>query len=574
MEQRRLIGKGKFILLTAGYFVLCNWAFIVLTRVIQPILLGEVHFNWLVRTIVAPIPLSLVLFLPFVFIAGRFYERPDFDFPGKMQSGVKILAVVAFALTFIMTYTGDGGDLIMIGMISLNVMLAIVNASYALRFVLVRLVARNFPDFDQTRQTVRLAPRIMFIVLLGVNMMMMFINGVHVVYRGVYFQNQALRMTQSMELALASGGGAAAARAAARGFAVNEATAATADPAQAMAIQAASEGRGHAVKGDVVLAALALGEGGRYLVASAPVSVVHAVLYRNFTSPMIVFSLLAALFGLLVWLMVRSMARPIERVIDGLDEVGGAVAQSARHLSSSSQSLAEGSSQQAASLEESAASMEQMSAMTRRNAHSAQQCHQLMGQAAAHVTQARQVMDQLNASMEQVTAASEATFKIIKTIDEVAFQTNLLALNAAVEAARAGEAGAGFAVVADEVRNLALRAAAAARETSAMIEDTVGKVKAGAAMADQAAQGFAAVASATGKVGELVGEIAAASDEQARGIVQVGQAVSQMDQLTQRNAAGAEETASAAHDMDGQAKRMHALVRALAALISNRHRGE
>ena len=573
MEQRRLIGKGKFILLTAGYFMLCNWAFIVLTRVIQPILLGEVHLNWLVRTAVAPIPLSLVLFLPFVFIAGRFYDRPDFDFPGKMQSGVKILAVVAFALTFLMTYTGDGGDLIMIGMISLNVLLAIVNAGYALRFVLVRLVARNFPDFDQTRQTVRLAPRIMFIVLLGVNMMMMFINGVHVVYRGVYFQNQALRMTQSMELALASGGGAAAARAAARGFAVSEATAATADPAQALAIQAASEGRDYVVKGEAVLTALTLGEGGRYLVASAPVSVVHGVLYRNFVSPMIVFCLLAALFGLLVWLMVRSMTRPLERVIDGLDEVGGAVAQSARHLSSSSQSLAEGSSQQAASLEESAASMEQMSAMTRRNAQSAQQCHQLMGQAAGHVAQARQVMDQLNASMEQVTAASEATSKIIKTIDEISFQTNLLALNAAVEAARAGEAGAGFAVVADEVRNLALRAAAAARETSAMIEDTVGKVKAGAAMADQAAQGFAAVASATGKVGELVGEIAAASDEQARGIVQVDQAVGQMDQLTQRNAAGAEETASAAHDMDGQAKRMHALVRALAALISNRAQG-
>ena len=42
------------------------------------------------------------------------------------------------------------------------------------------------------------------------------------------------------------------------------------------------------------------------------------------------------------------------------------------------------------------------------------------------------------------------------------------------------------------------------------------------------------VAAAT-KVGELIGEIAAASNEQAQGIQQINQAVSQMDQVTQQN---------------------------------------
>src|SRR5512135_3388097 len=83
---------------------------------------------------------------------------------------------------------------------------------------------------------------------------------------------------------------------------------------------------------------------------------------------------------------------------------------------------------------------------------------------------------QLNDSMKEISAASEQTQKIVKTIDEIAFQTNLLALNAAVEAARAGEAGAGFAVVADEVRNLAMRAADAARNSSGMMQDIVNKV--------------------------------------------------------------------------------------------------
>jgi methyl-accepting chemotaxis protein len=205
--------------------------------------------------------------------------------------------------------------------------------------------------------------------------------------------------------------------------------------------------------------------------------------------------------------------------------------------------------------------------MTKQNADNAHQADTLSREAGQIVSKANETVMQLTQSMGEISLASEETSKIIKTIDEIAFQTNLLALNAAVEAARAGEAGAGFAVVADEVRSLAMRAAEAAKNTSELIESTVTKVKNGAGLVDETKQAFDHVADSTGKVAELVGEIAAASTEQAQGIDQINQAMADMDKVTQSAAANAEETASASEQMNSQADSMQAFVNDLMAVI-------
>lgn len=268
-----------------------------------------------------------------------------------------------------------------------------------------------------------------------------------------------------------------------------------------------------------------------------------------------------------VLFFARSISRPISRVVQGLSEGAEQVAAASSQVSSSSQSLAEGASEQAASLEETSSSLEEMTSMTRQNADHASEANGLMTEITRVVEESNAAMSALNVSMKDIAGASEETSKIIKTIDEIAFQTNLLALNAAVEAARAGEAGAGFAVVADEVRNLAIRAADAAKNTTSLIETTINKVKEGTQLVNRAGDAFQLVSSSTTKMGELVGEIAAASSEQAQGIDQINKAVAEMDKVVQQNAANAEESAAAAEELNAQAEQMKVYVNELVAVI-------
>ncbi len=281
-----------------------------------------------------------------------------------------------------------------------------------------------------------------------------------------------------------------------------------------------------------------------------------------------IISLIAGLGGVLLliitgFFIARSIDRSLKSAILGLTQSSDKVAIDSTEVASSSQSLAEGASEQAASIEETSSSLEEMSSMTRQNADNANQANRHMEEAHLVIKNAKKSMTELTNSMGEISAASEETGKIIKTIDEIAFQTNLLALNAAVEAARAGEAGAGFAVVADEVRNLALRAAEAARNTSNLIQETQSKVTGGSNLAKQTDSNFHQISDSVSSMVTLVSNIASASSEQAHGIEQMNKAVTEMDRVVQHNAASAEHSASAAQQMSAQSKEMRAMVKQL-----------
>ncbi|MCE5244134.1 MAG: methyl-accepting chemotaxis protein [Desulfobacteraceae bacterium] len=304
----------------------------------------------------------------------------------------------------------------------------------------------------------------------------------------------------------------------------------------------------------------------------------RAVIERIFQEVVLTVLIAVTIAGLLLavlsYWMSRSMIKPMLQRMSLLNESAGKVSSAANQVLAASQQLAGMTSEQAAATEETASTLEEIFSMTRQNAENSKETNTLMIQTRNTVDRASHSMTELTGAMAEISSASEATQKIIKTIDEIAFQTNLLALNAAVEAARAGEAGAGFAVVADEVRNLAMRSADAAKNTANLIEGTVSKVKEGTEVVRKTGSEFADVASGTEKMGMLIGEITAASSEQANGIEQVNKAVSGMDQVVQQNATNAEESAAASEEMNAQAEHMRQFVEELVAIIGGTGKAE
>jgi len=262
-----------------------------------------------------------------------------------------------------------------------------------------------------------------------------------------------------------------------------------------------------------------------------------------------------------------TMGKSVKQMIDNLgsmfveiNDASAQVSSGSKQVADGAQALAQGSTEQAASIQQLSSSIAEIAGKTRANATTADKTSK-MSETIKHIAEkgSRQMNDMITA-VEEINEASKGISKIIKTIDDIAFQTNILALNAAVEAARAGQHGKGFAVVAEEVRNLASKSAEAARDTGAMIQDSMAKAEQGAQIAGETASSLKEIVSGVNESSQLIGEIARASEEQSLGIQQINVGIDQVAQVVQQNSATAEESAAISEEMSGQSDMLRQLI--------------
>ena len=279
---------------------------------------------------------------------------------------------------------------------------------------------------------------------------------------------------------------------------------------------------------------------------------------------------------------LAQVASGLSQIIQGLRKDIQAISQTAEGTASSATELAatteqvnrtieelrRSTEQERQAMERSSAALEQMNANIQQVKQNTGRAEELAARSQEAGHQGLKAVQDTGRAMEGIEESSSKVNRIITVITDIARQTNLLSLNAAIEAAKAGAMGKGFAVVAEEVRKLAERSGTAAKEITALIQESTDRVGLGADSVKEAARSLERI---EGHVRDNAGqlkEIASAMDEQGRASEEVVRAMTSATQMVERNASAAtqlsatvQETARTTEELSSLAQQLQTLTR-------------
>ena len=240
-------------------------------------------------------------------------------------------------------------------------------------------------------------------------------------------------------------------------------------------------------------------------------------------------------------------------VIGDITSISSQLASGSMEIANGAQQLANGSSEQSSSIQNLAMNINEITENINSSAEHTTALNSQIAAVGSAAFNSNEQMEQMMDAMNRISSESMEIGKIIKTIEDIAFQTNILALNAAVEAARAGAAGKGFAVVADEVRNLATKSSEAAKNTTALIENSIKAVKDGTDIAGETREALSEVVTAVDESSVMIQSISANALKEAEQISHIRSSVDEISSVVHSNSAAAEESSAASEQLSSLA---------------------
>ena len=257
---------------------------------------------------------------------------------------------------------------------------------------------------------------------------------------------------------------------------------------------------------------------------------------------------------------INIMLEQNNAMIEDVHTASEQVAYGSAQIAAGAQMLASGSTEQAALIQQLSAVIVQVQQQAQENSELAAQTMLDTEKSNVLMAEGLAQMQATIVAMQAIEHSSGTIAKVIKVIDDIAFQTNILSLNAAVEAARAGVHGKGFAVVADEVRNLAAKSATAAKETAALIEESVKNATAGSDIVVKTSHSLEKVGDIARGSMEQMSRLGDLSKQQSDAINQIRESLDQISIVVQSNSANAEQSAAAAEEISSQSAFLNQIV--------------